>query len=290
MKHQSVIWSITGIAVLVAGIVVTVREVRAPAPELEALNTPIQSLVGSLSRQQTDMVVETMKACIDKDPQARRDNTRSLVEAVAGLAESGDLETAEAYYALGLRLSGQQHYEEAEAAYRRAIDLRPDWNWGHSALGILLQTLGRMDEAEVAFRKAVELDPSWSRAHNDLAILLRLTGRYNEAETEARKSLELDPDSIAANNNYGNVLVALGRFDEAEAAYRKAIVSEPDHPAPFFNLACLACLRGRRDEVVPLLLCAITFDDAYLEQARKDPDLDSMRDDPVFRKLVGADT
>lgn len=288
MKHQSVIWSITGIAVLAAGIVVAVREARAPAPEVPA--TPLQSLVGSLSPQQKIMVVETMKACIDKDPQARRDNTRSLVEAVAGLAENGVLETAEAYYALGLRLSGQQLYEEAEAAYRKAIDLRPDWNWGHSALGILLQTVGRTGEAEEAFRQAVELDPNWSRAHNDLAILLRLTERFDEAEIEAKRALELDPDSIAANNNYGNVLVALKRFDEAEEAYRKAIASEPDHPAPFFNLACLACLRGRRDEVVPLLLCAITFDEAYLEQARKDPDLDSMRNDPVFQKLVGVES
>jgi len=284
MKHHGVIWVITGIAVLVAGIVVGVREARAPVTDTP--DSPIQTVVGYLSPQQTDLVVEAMKACIDKDPQARRYNTRSLVEAVASLAENGVLESAETYYALGLRLSGQQRFSDAETAYRKAIELRPDWNWGHSALGILLQTVGRMDEAEQAFRKAVDLDPKWSRAHNDLAILLRLTERYPEAETEAKKALALDPDSIAANNNYGNLLVALKRYDEAEEAYRKAIASEPDHPAPFFNLACLACLRGRRDEVVPLLVCAITFDDAYLDQARQDPDLESMRNDPIFKKLV----
>ncbi len=286
MKHHGIIWVVTGIAVLAAGIVVGVREARAPVSD--TFDSPIQSVVGSLSTQQTGMVVEAMKACIDKDPQARRDNTRSLVEAVAALAENRVLETAETYYALGLRLSGQQRFGDAEAAYRKAIDLRPDWNWGHSALGILLQTVGRVDEAEQAFRTAVELDPHWSRAHNDLAILLRLTERYAEAETEAKEALALDPDSIAANNNYGNLLVALKRFDEAEDAYHRAIASEPDHPAPFFNLACLACLRGRRDEVVPLLLCAITFDEAYLEQARQDPDLDSMRGDPVFQHLVSS--
>jgi Flp pilus assembly protein TadD len=234
------------------------------------------------------MIIEAMKSCIDADPQARRVNTRSLIETVASLAEDGILETAETYYALGLRLSGEQRYPDAEKAYRQAIELRPDWNWAHSGLGILLQSVGRMKEAEAAIRQAVTLDPRWSRAHNDLAILLRITGRLEEAEVEAKRALELDPNSVATHNNYGNLLVALKRYDEAEAAYRRAIDTEPDHPAPYFNLACLACLRGRRDQVAPLLMCAIAFDYIYRDQARTDPDLEPMHGDPVFERILGA--
>ena len=271
---------------LLAGVVLSVREAGAPASP--PVFNPVDAVSDVLSVAQIQMLVETMKACLENDPQARRSNTRSLVNGIAALAEEGLYETADTFYALGVRRAAQRDYDGAEEAYRRAIDLRPNWNWAYSGLGILMHSQGRMPEAETAFRKAIELDPDWSRAHNDLAILLRLTGRYEEAEVEALRALELNPNAVATRNNFGNLLVALKRYDEAEAEYRLAIAVEPDHPAPYYNLACLASLRGRTEEVVPLLLCAIEFDASYRDEARNDDDFDSVREDPAFQILVNG--
>ncbi len=286
MTHHRGIWLFTGAIVTLAIIVLAVREARAPArPPVE---TPVMSVASELSVSQIQMLVDTMKACLENDPQARRDNTRSLVEGVAALAEKGIYETADTYYALGVRRTAQLNFPGAQAAYNKAIALRPDWNWAYSGLGILMHTMGRATEAEAAFRKAIELDPNWSRAHNDLAILLRLTGRLDEAQVEAERALELNPNAVATHNNYGNLLVALNRYDEAEAQYRIAIAHEPDHPAPYYNLACLASLRGNKEVVIPLLLCAIEFDESYRAEARNDDDFDAVRDDPAFQILTSG--
>jgi len=242
-----------------------------------------------LSEAQIQIPVDAMKACLEKDPQARRANTRALVEGVAALAESGRVESADTFYALGVFRSTERDYRGAEEAFRKAIGMRPDWKWGYNQLGIVLHSIGRAKESEEMFRKAIALDPEWGRPHNDLAILLRLLGRLDEAEQEALRALELDPSSVAGYNNYGNLLVALGRYAEAEAAYRKAIALEPDHPAPYYNLACVASLQEHHDEVVPLLLCAIEFDSSYREEARHDDDFEPVRGDKAFQMLVGAE-
>jgi len=272
---------------LVAAFIVMVRDVRAPASNGGARTMP--EVASRLAPDQAQILVDAMKACLEIDPQARRPNTRLLVESVAGLASTGRVETADTFYALGVQQSAQREFDGAERAFRRAVELRADWKWAYNQLGIVLHSMGRPEESEAMFRKAIAIDPDWGRAHNDLAILLRLVGRMDEAEAEAKRSLELEPDSVAGHNNYGNLLAALGRYAEAETEYRTATKLEPDHPAPYYNLACLASVQGRHHDVVPLLLCAIGFDPAYRDEARHDSDFDPVRNDESFRLLVGAE-
>ena len=287
MKPHRIIWLFAGAVVLAAAFILAVRDVRAPETGLGA--SPMTEVMPQLSDEQIQTPIAAMKACLEKDPQARRANTRSLVEAVAKLAENRRIESADTYYALGVQRCTKRSFRAAEEAFRKAIELRPDWKWAYNQLGIVLHSNGKTKESEAMFRKAIDLDPKWGRPHNDLAILLRLEGRLEEAEKEAKRSLELEPESVAGYNNYGNLLVAVDRYEEAESAYRRAIELEPDHPAPYYNLACLASLQGHHSEVVPLLMCAIEFDPSYREEARFDDDFIPVRGDKAFMLLVGAE-
>ncbi len=67
---------------------------------------------------------------------------------------------ATAYYNLGVSLNDLKRYEEAEVAYRKAIELNPSDAIAYSNLGNLLGDLKRYEEAEVAYRKAIELNPT----------------------------------------------------------------------------------------------------------------------------------
>ena len=216
MHSHKVIWTITAAIVVAAIVVVATRKPAAPQGSPHVVD---------LSPAQVNLLVESMLACLEEDPQARRIRTRYLVEAVAALAEEGGMETAETSFALGVLRYGQRWKNaplaKSEAAFRRAIELRPDWPLPYNGLGLTLMYLERYEEAETAYRHAIQLAPNWSRPHNDLAVLLRHTNRLDEAEAEALIALSLR-HSVANNNNYGNVLLKRGVW-RAEAQYRKAI-------------------------------------------------------------------
>jgi hypothetical protein len=54
-----------------------------------------------------------------------------------------------------------------------------------------------------------------------------------------------------------------------------------------FNIACCEALRGRTDAAIERLEAAVQADDRARELARTDSDLDSLRGDHRFAKLVG---
>ena len=120
-------------------------------------------------------------------------------------------------------------YEAAEATYRQAVAIKPDYSVAWNDLGNALTQLGRYPEAEAAYRKALELDPEYVDAWNGLGNTLNSQNRYPEAEATYRKALELDPEYVFAWNNLGYALNDQSRYPEAEAAYRKALELDPEY-------------------------------------------------------------
>ncbi len=85
------------------------------------------------------------------------------------------------------RLAGR--IDQAEAAYRVALTLAPDWAPAHYGLGNVLREQGRSAEAEAACRQALCLQPDMSPAAGSLAQMLQTQGRRHEAEVYGRQAL-----------------------------------------------------------------------------------------------------
>ena len=119
------------------------------------------------------------------------------------------------------------HYNEAIAAYNKAIELDPNYvaAWGNK--GNALYTLVRYDEALAAYNKTIELDPNNTKAWFAKGVALYTLGRYDEALAAYNKVIGLDPNFSSAWGNKGVALGDLGRYDEAFAAYNKSIELDP---------------------------------------------------------------
>lgn len=132
-------------------------------------------------------------------------------------------------------------YEEAEAAYRKAIERDPKATLAWDGLGLLFsEYLSRYEEAETAFRRAIEINSEDAFAWNGLGnVLFNSLDSYEEAEAAYRRSIELDPESGLAWNNLGSLLSSIRRSEEAEAAYRKATEIDPKADFAWNNLGLL---------------------------------------------------
>jgi Flp pilus assembly protein TadD len=153
------------------------------------------------------------------------------------------------WFFLGFVLEGQQQYSKAEAAYRKAIDLKPDFAEAHVNLGAALRGRGKHREAEAAYRKAIVLKPDLAKAHYNLSVALLDRQSNVEAEAAARKAIDLKPDDALAHYNLGLALERQQKYDQAVAAYRKAIDLKPDYAEAHHNLGLrLMMEQARFDE------------------------------------------
>ncbi|MDR3632397.1 MAG: AAA family ATPase, partial [Isosphaeraceae bacterium] len=120
--------------------------------------------------------------------------------------------------------------EQAEAAYRRAIEVDPNYVHAYCGLGNLLTNdEARAGEAEAAFRRAIEVRPTYAYAWDCLGDLLaKDRARASEAEAAYQRAIEVDPNYVHAYCGLGNLLTN----DEAragEAAFRRAIEVRPTY-------------------------------------------------------------
>src|SRR5205807_1379494 len=88
------------------------------------------------------------------------------------------------YNNLGNALYGLKRFDEAIAAYRRAIALESGYADAWSNLGTALHHSGQYDEAAAALRRAVALAPGHANAHSGLGILLLMRGDFAEGLEE----------------------------------------------------------------------------------------------------------
>lgn len=86
-------------------------------------------------------------------------------------SECGFIHHAEAHNNLGTLLAGEDRLVEAEASYRAALKVRPEFAEAHKNRGAVLQALGRHAEALASFREAVRLRPDFAEAAYKLAAL-----------------------------------------------------------------------------------------------------------------------
>jgi len=144
-----------------------------------------------------------------------------------------------------------ERYEEAEDAFRRAIKLDEKDAFVWNSLGhFLADQLERYEEAEDAFRRAIEIDEKNAFAWHNLGILLAgQLERYEEAEDAFRRAIEIDEKYAFAWHNLGLLLAKeLERYEEAEDAFRRAIEIDEKYASAWHNLGILLAQQLERYE------------------------------------------
>jgi eukaryotic-like serine/threonine-protein kinase len=229
---------------------------------------------------------------------------------------------AEAWSALGaVRWWFDWDWEGAEEAYRRAIELNPNYATAHDGYSMLLSARGRFDEAVEQNSKAADLDP--------LSLIIAVHAGwpfffardFESAIKRFRKALELDEKFIPAHGWLGLALGQQRRYSEASEAFARAL--EVDSiPILLAMLAHTRAIAGEREEALALiglldgeresryispydiavihaglgetreaienLRKALEDHSAWMVFLSVDPRLDSLRDHPAFAEIVAA--
>ena len=137
---------------------------------------------------------------------------------------------------------------EAEAAYRKAIELKRDDVNAFVKYGVFCFNRGDYELAAQQFERAVELSPESAHVHLNYGSALYLLGRYDEAMKAFERSNEISPNS-GAFTNIGTIHFFAGRYVESCRAFERATELSPSDYHLWANLAdAYRWTPSRRDE------------------------------------------
>ena len=210
-----------------------------PTQDLAAYTAYLQGIkkADAESVESMHAAIDSFKTAISLDP--------DFALAYVGLAD--------AYLTLGSNFYGGLPTDDsialAEPPLVRAMELDYGLGQAYATLGLLRRLQGNPQAAEAAYKQAISLQPNYPRVFLLYGVLRLEQGEREEALELYQKALALDPYSASVNFRIARSLDISGRFEEALARYLRVVEIETDHAFAYVYIAAIHYLvYGRADE------------------------------------------
>jgi len=149
------------------------------------------------------------------------------------------------------------------AEYQRALKSFPDYYEAYYKIGLAEIEREHGREAEAAFRKAIELSGGrFAPALSGLSLVLCVERRFDEAAAAARQNLELDETDSTGHYALGLAFFALAQIPEAQKEVLEALRYRPKFPEPYLLLAQVHVRQNNPAAVVADLDAYLRLDSA----------------------------
>ncbi len=127
-----------------------------------------------------------------------------------------DPNSAEAHATLGfIKMFHEWSWREAEAAYKKSIELNPGYATAYHWYATLLAIEGRNKEAKAAMSRALEINPLSHNFLADMGQLHYFDREYEEAKEFCRQALEIYPEFFFAHQYLHYTYLKTGEYDKA---------------------------------------------------------------------------
>lgn len=205
-------WQLLGIALLARGAMTQALPILRQACQLTPKDWSIwDSLAIALQRMgnhnaaskafQKSLKLAPQNASVWSNASTNQLEEGNFQEALRLAKQSVSLDSnlAAAQLSLGNALSGLGRSEDAEVAFRHALQIQPRFPQALLSLGRELGFIkNRYEEAIDVTRQALDIQPGYPDAHVNLASFLNMLGDVSSAAVHYRLARDLNPDMISA--------------------------------------------------------------------------------------------
>jgi serine/threonine protein kinase/Tfp pilus assembly protein PilF len=213
----------------------------------------------------------------------------------------------------------QYDFPRAEEMFKQAIASNPNYATAHHQYGWCLLFRGRFQESILEFQKALQLDPLSLVFNIDLEAPYAFSGQFDKAFEYAEKAKEMDPNFFLTHYAIGSTCSMKGDYPCAIQALERAreLDNSPMSPAVLayayarignvakaqellHQLQALSNERyvsayligvvytglNQKKEAIAMLNRAYEENDLWLSFVKVDRNVDSLRSEPDFQKLL----
>lgn len=199
---------------------------------------------------------------------------RLLTEAVEAIPAS-----ATAHLRLGRLYESASRTEDAVRAFEAAAGIGAFAGQArlHVDIGELYRRELDTTRAEAAFARAIALRPNDAVAHRERGRALLELERPDAALVELAAALIVDQDDYLSYLAIGQIHLDAGRFAQAASALTRAIAVDSEKPDAHYALASVLTRSGRGDEATPHLTTFARLQQKALDEQRRRIDLSTSR-------------
>ncbi len=201
----------------------------------------------------------------------REDNLDDAIEAVKMSVQLDPTEPRH-HHLLGWCLLAAKRDEEAEATYRKQIELaeaKPESRPEYNNLGVVLERMDRLEEAAEMYRKAIQNGSTNSVANlrgvlttlqkrdytpeigQELRSLATVQSRVNRTRIDQYlDDLKRNPRDTEKRHSLIGLLLEFGRSEEAETQYAALLTIDPDNASIHSEFAQMLSRLRKPDEAL----------------------------------------
>jgi tetratricopeptide (TPR) repeat protein len=135
------------------------------------------------------------------------------------------------YYNIGFAQLQKKDEKQAEAAWLKALEIKPDYAEALNGLATLYNNQKRFDEATAMSTKAAAAGGGAGGSADAIynqGIILWNQGKIAEAKTKFEEALAANPNHPESNFQFGMALLNEGKIPEAVASFEKYLSLAPD--------------------------------------------------------------
>ena len=232
-----------------------------------------------------------------------------------------DSRLAEAHTTLAYRTTHHEwDWSSAEAQFRRAFELNPNYAVCHHWYSHYLTAVGRTEESLTASQRCLELDPLDLVINIHMAWHYQFARQYEQAIEQCWKTSELHPKSFwpayffalayeqqgqvdraveefhiavkmsgdvtFATAGLGHLYGSAGRVAQARTIFAELSERATRSYVPAYDLALVCLGLGEQDQALELLTAAHRERSGWITYLNVDPRLDPLRRDARFIELL----
>jgi adenylate cyclase len=161
-----------------------------------------------------------------------------------------------------------------------SLALDPLYPAGYMFLGLNHLGAGHWSEAEAAFKRALEITPNRALIHFQLARALL----FNGEKQAALQQIDLEPDEARQWSGRAAISYALGRKVDSDAELKR--LTELPSATSAYLIACVHAYRGESDAAFSWLERAFAQKDSTLWRIQSEPFLNSLKGDPRYKAFL----
>jgi TolB-like protein/DNA-binding winged helix-turn-helix (wHTH) protein/Flp pilus assembly protein TadD len=168
---------------------------------------------------------------------------------------------ADAYDRLGTIFIGTPPSEvrpKVVNAARKALELDPELAEAHVLLADIYQQQWHWSDAQAEYKRALDLKPNDAAAHVGFAHWLLCQGRTQEAVTWTERGRALNPIEVSGTT-IGETLFFVHRYDEAIHELRSVLAVQGDSASALWYLGYSLIAKGQPEDAIPVLEKAVSI-------------------------------